>query len=75
MREFWRLLSILVSLAGFLVVAGVLLYKGDAVLSAAIKAAAAFAFLMFTQRVMTGVLGLAADSRPAPGPAEGDERK
>jgi len=66
MKEFWRLVSLMVSLAGFLIVAGVLLLQGESLLSVVVKAVAAFAVLWVAQALLRALLGLTAstDVRP-----------
>jgi len=58
MREFWQLANLMISLAGFLIVAGVLLWGGESLLPAALRAAAAFAVLWVAQAVLRALLGL-----------------
>ncbi|MDO8586205.1 MAG: hypothetical protein Q7T82_04120 [Armatimonadota bacterium] len=64
MQDLWRLISFYISFAGFLLVAGISLYRGDAILDTAIRSLVVFAVLWFGQRVLQCVLGMAADSRP-----------
>ena len=65
MQSFWQLVSLMTSLAGFLVVGGVLLMNGESLLSTVIKAVLAFAGLWIAQSVLRGLLGLAAESSAA----------
>ena len=64
----------LISLAGFLAVAGISLYRGDAILGVAIRSLVVFAVLWFGQRILQSVLGIAADSRPEGGTSGVDEQ-
>lgn len=56
MKEFWQFVSILISLAGFLVVAGILLVRGECLLTAAIKAVFVFVALWVAQSVLRALL-------------------
>ena len=75
MQELWRLIGFYISLAGFLVVAGISLHRGDQVFDAAVRSLVVFAVLWFGQRIIQGVLGMAADSRPEAGPSGIDEQQ
>jgi len=56
MREFCQLIRILISLAGFLIVAGTLLMRGECLLMAAIRALLVFAALWVVQGFLSGLI-------------------
>jgi len=60
MREFWRLISLLVCIVGFLLVGTVMLCRGESLLTAALTAIAAFAVLWIAQGFLRALLDLAA---------------
>ena len=56
MEGLYRLLSLIVSLAGFTVVAGALLMRGECLFTVATRGVAAFAVLWALQRVIAGCI-------------------
>jgi hypothetical protein len=72
MKDFWQLLSILTSLAGFLIVAGVLLVRGEDILIAAIRAVLVFAALWAVQNILRGLLSLTAGATATTDHTNGD---
>ena len=59
MSEIWRLVSLIVCLAGFVIVAGVMLATGEDLLCVALRAVLAFAGLYAVQSVLRVLLALA----------------
>jgi len=62
MSEIWRLVSLIVCLAGFVIVAGVTLATGEDLLYVALRAVLTFAGLYAVQSVLRALLALAATS-------------
>lgn len=60
MRDFCRLISILISLAGFLIVAVTLLMRGECLLTAAIKSSLVFTALWVVQGFLSNLINQAA---------------
>ena len=63
MKDFWRFVSLMVSLVGFLIVAGTLLAKGETLFNAALRAVLVFAGLWIVQGILCSLLGFTVDSR------------
>ena len=72
MKGFWQLISLMISLGGFLVVAGVLLVRGEPLWSAAVRAVLVFVALWVVQGVLGALLSLAANSQTTDEQAHGD---
>jgi hypothetical protein len=72
MDGFYQLLSLMISLAGFGIVAGSLLLDGECLLVAAGKGIVVFIVLTVLQRVLAGVFKYAAACRPRTGATDGD---
>ncbi len=68
-------MSILVSLLGFLIVAGALLVQGECILTAAIRAIIAFIALWAVQTVLRALLSLTNVAEPANTKEPSDERQ
>lgn len=64
-REFRRLVSLLVALAGFSLVAGALLMQGECLLVVAFRSILAFLAIWAFMSLLGSLLGLVADSQPA----------
>ena len=62
MSEIWRLVSLMVCLAGFVIVAGLSLATGEDILWVAVRAVLTFAGLHVVQLVLRTLLALAATS-------------
>lgn len=58
MKDFWRFVSLMVSLLGFLLVAGMLLAKGETLFDAAVRAVLVFAGLWIVLSFLCAILGL-----------------
>ncbi len=71
MQGFWKLVSVLISLAGFTATGVILLMKGDVLADVVLKAIAVFAVLYFVQRFLGGIL-LSVISSGSPEPASTD---
>ena len=56
MNDFWRLVSLLVSGAGFLITCGILLYRGESLLGSAVRAAIVFVLLSIVQNFFGSIL-------------------
>ncbi|MEN6372164.1 MAG: hypothetical protein ABFD64_09150 [Armatimonadota bacterium] len=70
MKEFCQLISILIALAGFLVVAAVLLVRGESLLIAAFKSVLVFAALWAVQSVLRTLISFAVGSSEKAGSDE-----
>jgi hypothetical protein len=64
MKGFWKLVSLLVSCAGFLVTCGLLLYRGETFLGAALRATIVFVLLGIVQNFLGSILGSAFGLEP-----------
>jgi hypothetical protein len=62
MEGLYRLLSLIVSLAGFTVVAGALLIRGESLFTVATRGVLAFTVLWVVQSAIGGIFKLAASS-------------
>lgn len=62
MKDFWRLVSILTSLAGFLIVAGVLLVRGEDLFMSALRGVFVFVVLWAVQNILRALLSLTANA-------------
>ena len=62
MEGLYRLLSLIVSLAGFTVVSGTLLMRGESLFTVATRGVLAFAVLWIVQGAIAGIFKLAASS-------------
>ena len=58
MKELWRLISLVVCLAGFVVVAAILVVQDEGLFTVALKAIAAFFALWVIQGVLRAFVGL-----------------
>ena len=56
MQGFWKLVSVLIALAGFTATGVVLLMKGDGLADVVIKAISVFAVLYVVQQFLGGIL-------------------
>lgn len=70
MKEFWQLVSILIALAGFLIVAGILLTRGECLLTTAFKSVLVFTALWAVQSVLRTLLNLTVSSSERTGSDE-----
>jgi hypothetical protein len=64
-KEFWRLITCLVSLAGFMVVTGSLLVRGDCLFWAVGRGVLVFLVLWVVQNLLGQLLGLVACAEPS----------
>ncbi|MDO8683925.1 MAG: hypothetical protein Q7N50_10645, partial [Armatimonadota bacterium] len=64
MQDFWRLMSILVCLSGFAVTGGLLLYRGESLTLAIIKAIGAFVGLYVVFKTLGDILMSATGFEP-----------
>ena len=74
MSEFYKLIRFLVSMTGFVVVAAVLLARGDGLFTSAVRAVLVFAVLWIVQGLLQGVLSMVAGSSPGPDPIDVEQR-
>jgi exosortase/archaeosortase len=58
MKEFWRFISILISLSGFLVVGAVLLLRGEGFTTTVVRAVTTFAALWVVLGVLRALAGM-----------------
>lgn len=63
MEDFFKLLSLIVSVAGFVIVTGLLLWKGESLLLAVFKGILAFIILRMMQGVISSISKFAAEQR------------
>lgn len=56
MQGFWKLTSIIISLTGFLITGGYLLYIGEELPGVIIRSVSVFAILFIVQNVLGGIL-------------------
>jgi hypothetical protein len=64
MQEFWRLISFLTCLAGFIIVAGAMLIRGESPFTAAVRAIAVFIALWVALGILRAFVGIAAGPGP-----------
>ena len=64
MQGFWRLISILICLSGFLIAGGVSLVRGESFFIAVVKAVLAFTALHVVENVLGGILVAVTGSSP-----------
>lgn len=63
MDDFFKILSLIISVAGFVIVTGLLLWKGESLLIAVIKGIVAFLLLKMMQGVIGSISKFAAEQR------------
>jgi hypothetical protein len=64
MQGFWKLISVLIALAGFTTTGIVLLMQGDGLVDVVLKSIAVFAVLYFVQKYLGGILIPVLSSNP-----------
>lgn len=74
MTEFYKLIRLLVSMTGFLVVAAIVLARGDALFTAASRAVLTFAVIYYVLGFLQGLLAAVAGSHATTGRIDLEQR-
>lgn len=73
MTELWHLCSLLAALAGFLIVAAISLYRGEALFALVIRSFTIFVVLYVVMRYLRALLGLVAGTEKDVEPIDSGE--
>jgi hypothetical protein len=74
MSEFYKLIRLLTSMTGFLVVAAIVLARGDALFTAALRAVLTFAVVYYVLGFLQGLLAAVAGSITTAGSVDLEQR-